>query len=214
LDDVTVWPPEGADPRTDAARSAYFDSLTYCAAVVGLNTSALVEAAIVGKASYTVVLPETQGTQEGTLHFQHLLRENGGPLLVARTMDEHFAHLAAALESPEEGREAVDAFVSSFVRPAGRDRACAPILVDDLELAVASRGAVAQVAAARPPSAAIRVLAHVPRSRPRRKQRHRRPPPHKRPTRTWRSVLIMLARMTPEPLKEGLRRHRASRGVP
>lgn len=208
LANVAVWPPTGADPRTDAARSVYFDSLSHCAAVVGLNTSALVEAAIAGKASYTVVLPETRATQDGTLHFHHLLRENGGPLAVARSMDEHLGQLAAALERPGEGRDAVEAFVSSFVRPLGRERACAPILVDDLEAAVALRSPAAPVPPPAP-GAATRTLARVGGSRP----------PgcasvHKRAARAWRASMPALARLTPEPLKEALRRQRAARGVP
>jgi hypothetical protein len=208
LENVSVWPPQGADPRTDDARSVYFDSLSHCAAVVGLNTSALVEAAIVGKASYTVVLPETRATQDGTLHFHHLLRENGGPLLVARTMDEHLGALAVALERPGEGRQAVEAFVSSFVRPLGRERECAPILVDDLEAAVASRSPTAPVQPARAGGAATRTLARVG-GRP---ARHR-PSVRKRVLRAWQSLLVGLARVTPEPVKEALRQHRASRGV-
>jgi hypothetical protein len=54
--------PEGRE------RSLY-DALHHAAAVVGLNTSALIEAGIVGKAVYTVVVPEFARGQEGTLHF-------------------------------------------------------------------------------------------------------------------------------------------------
>jgi hypothetical protein len=207
LENVAVWPPTGADPRTDAARSVYFDSLSHCAAVVGLNTSALVEAAIAGKASYTFVLPETRATQDGTLHFHHLLRENGGPLLVARSMDEHLAQLAEALERPDEGREAVEAFVASFVRPLGRERECAPILVDDLEAAVATRSPAAPVPV-RLPGTAARALAQVG-GRP----THHRPPVRKRVARARQACMLALARITPEPVKDSLRRRRASRAL-
>ena len=47
-------------------------------AVVGINTSALIEAAILGKRSFTVADPRYQKTQEGTFHFQYLT--NGGIL--------------------------------------------------------------------------------------------------------------------------------------
>ena len=45
---VSVFPPRGADPVDEASRSDYFDSMAHADAVVGINTSALLEAAIVG----------------------------------------------------------------------------------------------------------------------------------------------------------------------
>ena len=45
----------------------------YSAAVVGLNTSAFIEAAVVGKPVLTITLPEISTfNQEGTLHFRYL----------------------------------------------------------------------------------------------------------------------------------------------
>ena len=49
-------------------------------AVVGVNTSALIESGIVGRPVYTVLADEFAGQQEGTLHFQHLKNVNGGLL--------------------------------------------------------------------------------------------------------------------------------------
>src|SRR5207245_1818109 len=66
-----VWPPRGAKPTATQAKRDYYDSLFHAAAVVGINTSALVESAIVGRPAYTLLEPELQGAQEGTLHFAH-----------------------------------------------------------------------------------------------------------------------------------------------
>ena len=68
-------------PVTDEARADFFDSLAHSAAVVGINTTAMIEAAIVGKSVLTVLAPEF--AQESTLHFDYLLEENGGFLHVA-----------------------------------------------------------------------------------------------------------------------------------
>jgi hypothetical protein len=76
LDDlkgVVVWPREGANPLNHTSRSDYYHSIHHSAAVVGVNTSALIESAIVGRAVYTILAPEFRDTQEGTLHFHHLL---------------------------------------------------------------------------------------------------------------------------------------------
>src|SRR6266508_600619 len=55
---VAVWPREGALPVTDEARADFFDSLAHSGAVVGINTTAMIEAAIVGKSVLTVLAPE------------------------------------------------------------------------------------------------------------------------------------------------------------
>jgi hypothetical protein len=46
LGDVAVWPRDGANPVNEDHRADYFDSLYHSAAVVGINTSAMIEAAL------------------------------------------------------------------------------------------------------------------------------------------------------------------------
>jgi hypothetical protein len=61
---VAFW---GAHPVDAEAKDDYFDSMYYAAAVVGLNTSAFIEASVVGKPVHTVLLPEiSTHNQEGT----------------------------------------------------------------------------------------------------------------------------------------------------
>ena len=70
---VAFW---GAHPVDAEAKEDYFDSLYYSAAVVGINTSAFIEAAVVGKPVLTVLEPEiSENNQEGTLHLHYLLDE-------------------------------------------------------------------------------------------------------------------------------------------
>lgn len=130
---VTVWPRGGANPVDEGDRADYFDSFSHCAAVVGINTSAMIEAAIVGRPVFTILPKEFGDTQTGTLHFQYLLPENGGFLEVARTLEEHVAQLSHILAAPEQVRERIRSFVGSFIRPNGEDRACTPVLADALE---------------------------------------------------------------------------------
>jgi hypothetical protein len=133
LVNVSVWPPGGAQPDAGEARSVFYDSLAHSAAVVGINTSVLVEAAIVGKSVLVPLAPEFRGTQEGTLHFRYLLYENGGFLHVGGTLDRHFQQLASVLERGHEDSERTRRFVEMFVRPRGLDRPAAPILADEVE---------------------------------------------------------------------------------
>jgi hypothetical protein len=114
-------------------RSGLFDSLYYCDAVVGINTSAMIEAAIVGRPVLSVLVPEFAASQEGTLHFRHLLPENGGCLQVASTFEEHTRQLAAVLHEPAAARAGSARFVASFVRPHGLDKPCVPIVAGRIE---------------------------------------------------------------------------------
>ncbi|HEY2945672.1 MAG TPA: hypothetical protein VGN09_24785, partial [Vicinamibacteria bacterium] len=130
---VSIWPREGADPIDPQAKADYYDSIHHSAAVVGVNTSALIEAAIVGRSVYTWLADEFRDTQEGTLHFHHLLEAGGGVLHVADTFEEHAAQLARALS--EAGRESNRAFLEAFVRPRGLEVPATPLLVEAVEAA-------------------------------------------------------------------------------
>ncbi len=130
---VAVWPRVGEDPTDEDRRAGFYDSIFHSAAVVGANTTALIDAAIVGRRTYSVLLPELRGAQEQTLHFHYLLPENGGALVVARSLEEHLGQLRALLggETPDEDWR--DEFLRGFVRPRGLEQPVAPLLVDDLE---------------------------------------------------------------------------------
>jgi hypothetical protein len=77
----------------------------------------------------TVLRPEF--AQETTLHFHHLLAENGGFLHVAGSLDEHVTQLGEVLAA-DDG-ELRRRFVERFVRPRGIGRPATPILADEIE---------------------------------------------------------------------------------
>jgi hypothetical protein len=153
LGDVTLW---GGNPVTEDARADYFDSLYHSAAVVGLNTSAFLEGAIVGRPVHTILLPEFQENQEGTLHFHYLLTVGGGVLQAARSVEEHHAWLAGSLAGQCDrpgtaGDRPGTTFVREFIRPRGLNEPATPVFcdaVDDLARMPAPAPAQAPVAAA------------------------------------------------------------------
>ena len=109
-----------------------FNTLTHSAAVVALNTSAQIEAAIVGRPVYTMAAPGFESGQEGTLHFRYLLADQGGVVEVARNFDEHRRHLAEAIAGRFDGAR-IQSFAERFVRPLGSSRPATPILADGIE---------------------------------------------------------------------------------
>jgi hypothetical protein len=129
IDNAAVWK---ESPRVQADPALY-DSLHHSAAVAGLNTSAMIEAGILGKSVHTIATSEFAGGQEQTLHFHYLLARNGGLVEVAVDLTAHCRQLSEALAHPEAGATRSRQFVRSFVRPNGLDRPVAPIMVDEIE---------------------------------------------------------------------------------
>ena len=142
--DVAVWPRGGYNPVDEANRDGFFDSLYYSDAVVGINTSAMIEAAVVGRPVLSILLPELAPSQQGTLHFQYLLSENGGFVRTASSLEEHARQLASVLRDPTSVRAEIDRFLAWFVRPHGIEQPCLPILIDVVERYGRSSPPVAQ----------------------------------------------------------------------
>jgi hypothetical protein len=117
FDNVSLWPRRGTAPSDAGSKADYFDTLFHSSAVVGINTSALIEGGIVGRAVHTFLLPEFQTCQEGTLHFHYLL--DAGLLRAGRDLPEHVLKLATTLVAVDPSQHSNRAFVEAFVRPHG-----------------------------------------------------------------------------------------------
>jgi hypothetical protein len=137
---AVLW---GGNPVDAQSRADYFDSLYYSAAVAGINTSAFIEAGIVGRPVHTIIVPDMASNQTGTVHFNYLLKAGGGLLEVARSFEEHAAQLDASLARDAHG---VKPFVREFVRPNGLEVAATPVFVNFVESMAALKPA-----APRPP---------------------------------------------------------------
>ena len=129
------------DPRaivlrtSDRAQQGFFECIRHSAAVVGLNTSAELEAAIVGRPVFTILAGDQDADgQSSTLHFHYLLEEHGGCVRVASSMDEHLAQLGGELANPSDGGR-LRRFVNDFLRPRGIDRAVSPLLAEAIDTA-------------------------------------------------------------------------------
>jgi hypothetical protein len=109
----------GSNPMDASSREDYFDSLFYSRAVVGLNTSAFLEAAIVDRPVHTILRPEFADNQTGTLHFHYLLNVGGGVLHSSTTFEEHHAKLGASLRRSSSTPGSNPRFVQDFIRPRG-----------------------------------------------------------------------------------------------
>jgi hypothetical protein len=108
-----------------------FEDLHHATAVVGLNTTAQIEASILGKPVFTFAGGDLAPGQEGSRHFYYLLRDHGGAVVYAETLDEHAVQLGRGVAGDFD-REAIRRFCESFVRPLGLDRPVSPIVADEV----------------------------------------------------------------------------------
>jgi hypothetical protein len=124
----------GGPPVDERGREDYFESLYYSAAVVGITTSAFLEAAVVGRPVMSFYDDDLIPEHEASLHFQYLVDARDGLLTMAASLDEHERQLASVLTGP-----APDVllrqrrFVRNFVRPRGIDVPATQIVSDALE---------------------------------------------------------------------------------
>jgi hypothetical protein len=142
---VIIHPPEGAAVVDEASLAEYFDSLHHAAVVVGINTSAMVEAAVVGRGVHVLLARPYRAIQQDCPHFNHLRTVGGGLIVESDSMEDHATGLARALRGEDTGEAAERArsFVASFIRPHGLDEPASPVFVDALRALAVSESAPA-----------------------------------------------------------------------
>ena len=129
------WRPESADFTVERGKklapAGLARALAAVDAVVALNTSGELEAAIAGLPVVTFRAGAGAPGQEGSVHFEYLLEQNGGFVIDSRDLDEHVRNLGRVLrDGHDRGRQR--AFVESFVRPRGIDRPVSPAVADTI----------------------------------------------------------------------------------
>jgi hypothetical protein len=127
------------DPRTVVLTSDYgasdmlYECIFHSRAVVGLNTSAEIEAGIVGRPVFTILTDASHADgQHSTLHFHYLTATAGGFVQTAATLEEHVAALARETEAPAPAA-VWQQRVAEFVRPHGWDIPAADVTADAIE---------------------------------------------------------------------------------
>jgi hypothetical protein len=123
----------GRPPITDEAKAEYFDALFHSAAVVGIVTSAFLEAGILGRPVHTIQTPEFRTHQEGMRHFRYLLQVGGGLVVTAGSIEDHLVRLGRVLRGERDDLDRQRRFLTAFVRPHGLDRDATPIFADAVE---------------------------------------------------------------------------------
>lgn len=113
----------GAAPVDAQSKNDYFDAIVHSSGVMGLVTSAFLEAAIADRPVFTITLPALAVHQTDMAHFRYLLEVADGLPAVATTFEAHVSQLAAVVDGDEHWRQRQRKFLEAFVRPGGLDAA-------------------------------------------------------------------------------------------
>ncbi len=123
-----IWPLAPKHPSNTEGDEEYFETLYYADAVVGLNTSGMIESAILQKPIFTFTDHDAGAYQTGNLHFAHL---HEGLIQRSESLEEMIQKLSAVIGStkhwaPPQGADPM----YSFVRPIARKRSASGVLAD------------------------------------------------------------------------------------
>jgi hypothetical protein len=130
-DGVSVMATAAIEPSDSGSRARYFDAIYHAAAVVGVLTSGMVEAAIVDRPVHTLLDDRYRATQQELPHFRHLLPEGGGMLIVAHDNEEHIMQIGQSLA--RAGSPLNQQFIASFVWGGTASIAASKRVVDAIE---------------------------------------------------------------------------------
>ena len=113
------------------AKKLMFESIYHSSCVIGLNTTAMIETAIIGKPCFSIIVDNYSNTQEKSGHFHHLTE--AGFMHSTRTMEELAARISAAVDGQDDCKEAREKFIVSFIRPGGRNVNSSMVMQNCLE---------------------------------------------------------------------------------
>ncbi|MGD9061791.1 MAG: CDP-glycerol glycerophosphotransferase family protein [Desulfobacterales bacterium] len=132
-ENVAIWPQDGEYVDAPEAKQVYYDTLFHSTAVVGVNTSAMLEAAIVDKPCVTIMTEHYRNTQGKVGHFKHLL--DADFLEIALSFAEATDIIAAVRRGRDLKKEQRRRFVREFIRPHGMGLAASQIMAKAIEAA-------------------------------------------------------------------------------
>lgn len=112
---VTLLP--SVVPFGDEAAALFISVLSHAFAVVGINTSGLIDAIALDRPCYSIQTDQYTDTHLQAAHFRHLVEADA--ITVASDMDTLMTHLSAELKGEDKRKAERQKFVRRFIRPRG-----------------------------------------------------------------------------------------------
>ena len=129
---VTISPKNGQMPKTKESLQDLRDVFRNASAIVGVNTSAMIDAIVAGFPVIALEREEFLRTQMLAQHYQHL--RDTGAVLVSLSKEDFpliFSRLRAGVDSTKLAREQ---FIKNFIRPRGLEKSAGESAAEETEL--------------------------------------------------------------------------------
>lgn len=121
-----VSPRDGALPETQASFDDMRETFYHADAALSINTSAMVDAVLADLPVFSVKIDRYDATQSNSRHFRQLV--DAGAICVSPNLYAFQRELATAFAGADQLAGKRRAFVESFARPCGRDRAAGDVI--------------------------------------------------------------------------------------
>lgn len=130
-DEFCIWPKDSKWTDLDDVKQEYFNSIYHSSAVVGINTSAFLESAILDKPCITIMNDRYKRKQTGLGHFQHLL--DGNFIELTDNHDRTLERIIELLDGDDQKRDNRLRFIRNFIRPAGMDKQASEVMAETIQ---------------------------------------------------------------------------------
>lgn len=131
LKKVIILPKTGTLPDSKDSAQIFYDTLYHAAAVLGVNTSGMIDAIIVGKPVMSILPKMYKDSQSETQHFQYLLEND--VLEITRNLDEFLEIFKKILTGRDAKKEQREAFIKKYIRPNGLEKSAGDAAADEIE---------------------------------------------------------------------------------
>ena len=149
-DNISVWPKGRNALDTDDFRRGFYNSLLYCVATVGINTTGMIDAVINDRPGITIMTETYRKTQMEAVHFRQLLKAD--VLEVAGSVVECIEHVRRIQQGGDKKQAERQRFVHDYIRPYGLEHPAGEIAAHAIELAGTGKPAseISQILAEQP----------------------------------------------------------------
>lgn len=129
---MIVLPQFGVLPSSEDSLQLFYDSLFHSAcAVVGVITSAIIDAMIAGKPGAAILTDEYRVNQAEVKHFQHLVEADAVEWV--RGPEDFPMVLRKILDGNDDHRAQREAFIKRFIRPLGLEQSAGDVAAEEIE---------------------------------------------------------------------------------
>lgn len=134
---IAVVPRLGDYPDIPGARQLFYDTLKHSVCAVGINTSGMIDAVLVGTPVIALMPAIYKNSQAVMEHFQYFLKS--GAAEDAKTIEECLGYIQRILKGEDRSREGRLAFIRQYIRPRGVETPAGEYAAREIEHMLAKR---------------------------------------------------------------------------